>query len=214
MSSSCTGTAACRTIGPPSSSGGHKVHGRAADAHAVLERLRLRVEARETPAAATDGCSECDSGNASSSGAPTRRMNPARQTSSTSRVFSDVGDRAVVVDASRMVAWHEHNGLECRRRAPGQPGRVGAIRDRRPRSSHRARRSAIASMIDWRLLPRPEMRTPRRRFMASIADRRARRVDRRRSRRRRSRRLACKHAQRRARRRACVRRRGSARRPC
>ena len=45
VSSSSTGTAACSTIGPPSSSGVDEVHGGAGDAHAVLERLPLRVEA-------------------------------------------------------------------------------------------------------------------------------------------------------------------------
>ena len=47
---------AAATIGPASSSVGHEVHGDAADLHAVLERLPLRVERRETPAAATGGC--------------------------------------------------------------------------------------------------------------------------------------------------------------
>ena len=36
--------------------GRHEVHGAAVDAHAVGERAAMRVQARDTPAAATDGC--------------------------------------------------------------------------------------------------------------------------------------------------------------
>ena len=44
VSSSSTGTAACSDDRPAIELGGHEMDGRAADAHAVLERLPLRVE--------------------------------------------------------------------------------------------------------------------------------------------------------------------------
>ena len=47
VSSSCTGTARCMTIGPGVELGRHEVHRRAADLDAVLERLPLRVDARK-----------------------------------------------------------------------------------------------------------------------------------------------------------------------
>ena len=56
VSSSRTGTAACRTIGPPSSSPVTRCTVAPADLHAVVERLPLRVHARERRAAATGGC--------------------------------------------------------------------------------------------------------------------------------------------------------------
>ena len=71
-----TGTARCTTIGPPSSSAVTRCTVTPLDLHAVLECLPLRVDDRETTAAATGGCSESRLGNASISGAPEHTHEP------------------------------------------------------------------------------------------------------------------------------------------
>ncbi len=154
-----TGTAACSDDRAAIELRGHEMHGRAADAHAVLERLPLRVEARKRRAAATGGCSECDSGNASSSGAPTSRMKPARQTSPTSRSCSEPDDQRDRRRRGRECYPAEDTWLRSpRARARDSPCASARFEITTATVASSSAR-AMASMIDWRLLPRPEMRT-------------------------------------------------------
>ena len=139
--------------------GGHQVDARAGDLHPVLERLPLRVDARKRRQ--QRGCTlRMAFGNASRSGAPDEpheareaherdvaREELARQGRGRTRRGSGTrGDRR---PASR-----------CRPRAPDRGRRHPRDSRSRQRSSppgdlRRWRRSSA-----WRLLPRPEMRTP------------------------------------------------------
>ena len=128
VSSSRTGTAACSDDRAAVELAGHEVHGRAADPHAVLERLRCA----STPgnAGSSDGWTlRMACGNASSSRGPISRMKPARQTSETLRANGAPRERRVVVVARGERAVIEHQRLDPRGARALEPGGIRPVRD-------------------------------------------------------------------------------------
>src|SRR5262245_62081470 len=103
------------------------------------------------------------SGNAASIGAPTSRMKPARQTRSTRASRSSATSAASYASRSgRSRAASTPVSIPASR-ARCKPGTSARLEITRARSAFR-RPSAMASMIDWRLDPRPEISTPSRRL--------------------------------------------------
>ena len=140
--------------------GRDEVDGHAGDVHAVLERLPLRVHARERRQQRRDECSGSAFGNASqNAGAqPPHESGEADQIDAAlaNRLDQRV-DRKPRATGSRDAASRVSQCPPSRARA--SPGRVCAIRDARPRSRPPSRPAAIASRIAARLLPRPEIST-------------------------------------------------------
>ena len=102
-------------------------------------------------------------GKASSSGGPTRRMKPARQTS---RCLARAV-RARGRDRSRRetsTADGADTASRCRRAGRARGRRRASTFEMTTAIVASSRPSPIASMSACRLLPRPEMSTPRRRF--------------------------------------------------
>ena len=94
------------------------------------------------------------------------RMKPARQTRLDVARLQLPGKLAVVVVTRRPAAMIEDDGLDAGGAGALETARI-APRSRSPRRSwRRGGRRRIASMSACRLLPRPEIRTPRRRFTA------------------------------------------------
>ena len=141
---------ACMTIGPASSSGVTKCTVTPVTLDAVFERLALRVHAGKRRQQRRDGCSGSRCGNAAQNAGPSRRMNPARQTSSTPRVANRRDERAIVRLARRVVAVRHHERLDARR-----PARARA-RARRRDSRSRPRSRAQPPRLD-RLDNRPQI---------------------------------------------------------
>ena len=158
VSAGSTGTAACRTMGPSSSSG--VTTWTVAPLTLTPCSHARRWASSPAKAGSREGWTlRMAFGNAATKPAPSRRMNPARQTRLTSRRSSS--STAAASKASR-AAWPA-----CRRTTVSMPARRARSR---PGASRRletttaisasSRRPAIASMIACRLLPRPEMSTP------------------------------------------------------
>ena len=109
-----TGTAACRTIGPASSSGVTRWTVAPLDAHAVFERLALRVEP------GNDGSSDgwmfrIAPGNASSSGAPTQPHEAGEANEIDAAGAERLGQRRVVTRRGRRTS----RGFRTERLEPG-----------------------------------------------------------------------------------------------
>ena len=154
------GTAACSTIGPPSSSDVTRCTVAPVTRHAVLERLPLRVEAGKRRQQR-----RVDVQDAIGKRVEQRRADQTHEAGEADeidvpRLAAAAASAAIVGVAIGVVARVQVDASRCRRRAraAGRARRRGSRS--RPRSSRRAARSATASMIDWRLLPRPEIRTP------------------------------------------------------
>ena len=101
-----------------------EMHGRAADPHAVVERLALRVEAGKRRQQRRMNVEHALRKRRAASAGPTSRMKPARQTRSTSRALQDVGHRAIVGVAVGVVARAETHRLDARLAGAREPGRA------------------------------------------------------------------------------------------
>ena len=88
-------------------------------------------------------------------------MYPARQTRSTPRARRNLDDRAIVGVAIGVVAREQDRAPRGRPREPRQT-RASARFETTIAIVASSELAAIASMIDCRLLPRPEMRTAER----------------------------------------------------
>ena len=163
VSSSSTGTARCRTIGPASSSVVDEVHGHAAHLDAVLERLTLRVEAgkrrQQRRMDVQDAC-----GKASSIGAPKQAHEPGEADEADVARAQLAHERAIVVVAGRPASMTQMHSVSIPGVAgPLEPGGILHVRDDDGDRRARAGPRRMASMSACRLLPRPEMSTPKRR---------------------------------------------------
>ena len=159
---SSTGTVALHDDRPAVELRGDEVHRHAADLDAVLDRLTLRVEAGERGQQrrvdVQDGVAES---------VEERRADQAHEAGEADE--TDVAraqlahERPIVVVAGRPAVRDRCRVSRCPRaaRARGPPRRAIRDHDGDRRSS---RPSRMASMSACRLLPRPEMSTPRRRF--------------------------------------------------
>ena len=159
VSSSSTGTAACRMIGPGVQLLIHEMHRATADLHAVLERLLLGVESRKRGQQRRMNVQN-PQGNAAQNSALSKRMKPARQTRSTPRLFSSATTCRSY--SSRANAF----GRNAQRRQPALASDLEAARLRPVRDHHRDlglhRPAATLSAIASKFEPRPESRMPSR----------------------------------------------------
>ena len=127
-SSGNTGTAACNTIGPPSSSGVT----RCTVQPATFTPCARAWAGASVPgkAGSSDGCTfRTGPVNFARNPALKRRMKPARHTSRTSRVEQRVGDPLVERLARRPSGVRNHQRLDPRLPGPGQRRRAGDVRD-------------------------------------------------------------------------------------
>ncbi len=106
-------------------------------------------------------------GNASSSGAPTSRMNPARQTSRTPRLSSSCATARSNSSRDGKRSMVHDQRLDARAGRTRQTRRRSARFEMTTAMRASSWPSAMASMSAWRLLPRPEISTPIVRFDAS-----------------------------------------------
>ena len=160
VSSSRTGTAACSTIGPASSSAVTRCTVAPATFDAVLERLALRVDAGKRRQQRRVDVEDARSGNASSR----RRADQPHEAGEADE--RDVARRSSLASAAiEVVAVGERPVIEDQRLDAGraralEPGGIGAVRDDDGDARRRGVRRRSASMSAWRLLPRPEISTP------------------------------------------------------
>ncbi len=142
------------------------MHRRAAHAHAVLERLPLRVETGKRRQQRWMNVQDAI-GKRVEQRRPHQPHETGETDNATSRERQHIDDRLVVgVPARRNRA-----GPGTRRRMPASRARSSPAASRRLDTTTAIRASspppAIASMIDCRFDPRPEIRTPSRRFTSA-----------------------------------------------
>ena len=149
------------------------MNGGAGDTHAVLERLTLRIEAgkrrQQRRMDVQDPCWERVQERAAHD---PHEAGQAHEADVARRRAPRAPDRRRL---DRDSPATKYTAPRCRRPGALKPWSVAAVRDdNRDRGVQRP--SAIASMIDCRLLPRPEMRTAMRRLSAvTRSERRGRR---------------------------------------
>ena len=136
----------------------HEMHGGAADAHAVRERLVLRVEPGERGQKRRVDVHDAIRKRVEQRGADEAHESCKADEADVARA-KFVGDGAVVGVAVRKAARIQGQRAEARRARAREARGAGAIGDD-DRDRGIEPRCAIASMIACRLLPRPEIKTP------------------------------------------------------
>ena len=161
VSASSTGTAACMTMGPASSSGVTKCT--VAPVTFTPCSSAWRWASVPGNAGSSDGWMlRIAFGNASQNPGPSRRMKPARQTRREVVRLERRDERGVVRRrGTRTRRCGRHDRRNAARSRVFEARRVGAVRRSRPRCAPADARDRSPRPVAARLLPRPEIITPR-----------------------------------------------------